>query len=33
MQATTMRRTLSASTLVGDGVRNTAGDSLGKIAA
>src|SRR6476646_3483702 len=31
MQATTTRRTLSASTLVGDGVRNSAGDSLGKI--
>jgi len=31
MQATTTRRTLSASTLIGDGVRNTAGDSLGKI--
>lgn len=31
MQATTTRRTLSATTLVGDGVRNTAGDSLGKI--
>src|SRR4030095_8957621 len=31
MQATTTRRTLSATTLVGDGVRNTAGDSLGQI--
>jgi sporulation protein YlmC with PRC-barrel domain len=31
MQTTTTRRTLSASTLAGDAVRNTAGESLGKI--
>lgn len=31
MQATTTRRTLSASTLAGDAVRNARGESLGKI--
>src|SRR5262245_36166952 len=31
MRTTATRRTLSASTLSGDGVRNTAGESLGKI--